>query len=116
MGIPPMDDDTLLGELDELPDRARRELNGRVPLWFYVLREAELATGGAHMGPVGGRIVAEVLIGLLAGDPLSYLGVQPTWRPTLESREAGTFTLSDLVRFAVRSPVAAQHNGHARVV
>ena len=55
------------------------------------------------------------LIGLLSGDPLSYLGVQPTWTPTLESREPGTFTLSDLVRLAVREPVASRHNGHGRI-
>ena len=34
------------------------------------------------LGPVGGRIVAEVLIGLLVGDPLSYLSVDPPWKPT----------------------------------
>ena len=56
----------------------------------------------AHLGPVGGRIVAEVLIGLLAGDPLSYLGVQPNWTPTLGG--GGKFTLSDLVNIAVPAP------------
>jgi Animal haem peroxidase len=35
------------------------------PLWYYVLKEAELVEDGLHLGPVGGRIVAEVLIGLL---------------------------------------------------
>ena len=52
-------------------------LNGQWPLWFYVLKEAEVKTEGAHLGPVGGRIVAEVLIGLLCGDPLSFFGAQP---------------------------------------
>ena len=32
---------------------------------------------GKRLGPVGSRIVAEVLLGLLAGDPLSYVNVQP---------------------------------------
>jgi len=30
------------------------------PLWYYILREAEMTTGGAELGPVGGGIVAEV--------------------------------------------------------
>ena len=37
---------------------------------------------GRHLGPVGGRIVAEVLVGLLEGDPGSFLSQEPTWRPT----------------------------------
>ncbi len=45
---------------------------GNAALWFYVLKESEkLGAGG--LGPVGGRIVAEVLLGLLKGDPLSYV-------------------------------------------
>ena len=39
------------------------------PLWYYVLAEAKAATGGVTLGPVGGRIVAETLIGLLRADP-----------------------------------------------
>ena len=35
------------------------------PLWFYVLREAEVTSGGGHLGPVGGGIVAEVIVDLL---------------------------------------------------
>ncbi|MFC8732242.1 heme peroxidase family protein [Luteimicrobium sp. NPDC057192] len=85
----------------DLPDAVRDRLAGHTPLWFYVLREADVRARGAHLGPVGGRIVAEVLIGLLHGDPLSFLSVDPTWKPTLPSRVAGTFTLSDLVNFAV---------------
>jgi hypothetical protein len=76
-------------------------LQGHAPLWFYVLKEAELMNGGAHLGPVGGRIVAEVLIGLLWGDPLSYLRVQPAWTPTPPVAGAdGTFGMPEFVRFA----------------
>ena len=35
------------------------------PLWYYVLKEAEVVADGLHLGPVGGRIVAEVFLGLL---------------------------------------------------
>lgn len=55
------------------------------PLWYYILAEAKVATGGFTLGPVGGRIVAETLIGLLLADPTSYLRVWPRFRPFLGS-------------------------------
>lgn len=75
---------------------------GPAPLWYYVLKEAEIKEGGRHLGPVGGRIVAEVLLGLLKGDPLSFVNVEPGsgWRPHLPSTEPGEFTIADLVKFA----------------
>ncbi|PZO51983.1 MAG: peroxidase [Phormidesmis priestleyi] len=78
-------------------------LDQRTPLWFYILREAETAEFGAgkHLGPVGGRIVAEVLIGLLEGDSESYLQQDPGWIPTLPTLSAdGSFKITDLLRFA----------------
>ncbi len=53
------------------------------PLWYYVLAEARAAAGGLHLGPVGGRIVTETLIGLLRADPASYLNAYPRFRPFL---------------------------------
>ena len=56
---------------------------------------------GERLGPVGGRIVAEVLIGLLEGDPGSFLRREPGWRPAgIPAARRGRFTLSDLLRFA----------------
>ncbi|WP_375431253.1 heme peroxidase family protein [uncultured Friedmanniella sp.] len=52
----------------------------KAPLWFYVLKEAELA-GGHQLGSVGGRIVAEVILGLLALDKTSYFNTKPTFNP-----------------------------------
>jgi hypothetical protein len=95
MAITPLDDALL-------PKQFRGAFEGRWPLWYYVLKEAEIQTGGEHLGAVGGRIVAEVLAGLLAGDPLSYLSVDPTWTPTLPGRLPRTFTLTDLVDFGLR--------------
>ena len=51
---------------------------------------------GRMLGPVGGRIVAEVFIGLLQGDRGSYLQQTPTWTPTLGQ----DFSMADLLRFA----------------
>ena len=53
------------------------------PLWYYILAEAKVAADGEHLGPVGGRIVAETLIGLLRVDPTSYLNVYPRFQPFL---------------------------------
>ncbi|MET0693451.1 MAG: peroxidase family protein [Propionibacteriaceae bacterium] len=53
------------------------------PLWYYVLAEARSAAQGLHLGPVGGRIVAETLIGLLRADPTSYLSAAPGFEPFL---------------------------------
>lgn len=74
--------------------------NGETPLWFYVLKESEVQCGGERLGDVGGRIVAEVLLGLIEGDPLSYRNIEPDWRPTLPAARAGDFTMADLLTFA----------------
>jgi hypothetical protein len=61
------------------------------PLWLYILAEAEVigreTSAGSFdksegLGPVGARIVAEVIIGLLELDPTSYLGMNRNWGPT----------------------------------
>jgi hypothetical protein len=80
----------------------RAELLRATPLWYYVLREAAELRDGRCLGPVGGRIVAETLVGLLVSDSQSYLNKQPTWTPELEGTEQGDFTMADLVRFTTR--------------
>jgi hypothetical protein len=45
--------------------------------------EAKTVTDGLTLGPVGGRIVTETLIGLLRADPTSYLSVHPAFAPFL---------------------------------
>lgn len=82
----------------ELTEVAELGFDESSPLWYYVLREAQVRTGGHHLGPVGGRIVAEVIIGLLQGDRLSYLSAAPRWKPTLGT--GGRFAMTDLLRVA----------------
>jgi hypothetical protein len=77
------------------------------PLWYYALKEAEITTGGLHLGPVAGRIVGEVLVGLLQSDPRSYLVAKPGWQPTLGPRR-GEFRMTDFLRFAGVDP-ATRH-------
>jgi hypothetical protein len=38
---------------------------GRTPLWFYILKEAELA-GGERLGTMGSMILAETILGILS--------------------------------------------------
>ena len=60
---------------------------------------------GLHLGPVGGRIVAEVIIGLLQTDPASYVSAQPSWTPTLPSKFGpGQFKMVDFLTFAGVDP------------
>lgn len=53
----------------------------QTPLWRYVLAEAEYPSAGRQLGPVGARIAAEVLLGLVLRDSQSYLSLQPDWQP-----------------------------------
>jgi Animal haem peroxidase len=97
---------------DDLQELKRYQFANSTPLWYYVLKEAELRAGGLHLGPVGGRIVGEVLIGLLQSDPGSYLVAKPKWEPTLGPKR-GSFRMVDFLRFAGVDPAsrhAAQPN------
>ncbi len=71
------------------------------PLWFYILKEAELQQGGVRLAATGGRIVAEVFLGLLKLDDNSYLSNDPSFRPAPPiAREDGQFLMGDLLQFA----------------
>jgi hypothetical protein len=80
---------------------AKEDFAGEAPLWFYILKEAEIVGKGRQLGPVGGRIVAEVLVGLLQRDLNSYLYLEPTWKPAPPIAPArGQFTMADLLKYA----------------
>ena len=75
----------------------------RTPLWFYVLKEAEVRANGSSLGEVGSRIVCETIIGQLREDPASYLNVEEGWAPAdgvrLPNGDA-IVSIADLLRFA----------------
>jgi Animal haem peroxidase len=89
---------------------------GKTPLWVYVLAEAMQPTLQAikarpgdsrvdntptRLGPVGGRIVAEVLAGILFDDSTSYLNVDPLFRPHPRvSAKGGKFGFQQLLALA----------------
>ncbi len=103
MGLPPIPDAELTvgphGEPGTPITEICSNLAGNAPLWYYILREAELEHEGNQLGPVGGRIVAEVFVGLLAADRLSYLSVEPAWTPD-DDLGGRDFKMPDLVRVA----------------
>jgi len=95
------------GDLSELATYSLN-LDTRTPLWYYVLKEAEVVNGGQRLGPVGARIVGEVFIGLLQLDGNSYLN-RFRWRPTLPRRNnapAGDFRMVDLLTLAQVDPAS----------
>jgi hypothetical protein len=75
---------------------------GEAPLWYYILKEAELAPYNAErLGPVGGRIMAETLVGLLQRDPNSYLYLDAAWKPAPPiAPMTGKFEFTDLLKYA----------------
>lgn len=76
---------------------AANRLIDHTPLWYYILKEAEQLGKGEHLGPVGKTIVAEVFVGLVAGDPQSYLSATPQWTPSGIGPVDGRFTFADLL-------------------
>jgi hypothetical protein len=80
------------------------------PLWTYILAEAmhckervkipvkeDVSITTPKLGPVGGRIVAEVFLGLMFGDAHSLLRLEPDWQP----KQGATFALKDFVAYAL---------------
>ncbi len=122
MHITPLDDSQILiGKAVDTPDAGEEPVaintiaNGvfakNCPLWTYVLAEAAThkvavtipVTGAPgpvstpQLGPVGGRIVAEVILGLIFGDNFSVLSLDPHWAPVT----GPNFKLKDLVSYAL---------------
>jgi Animal haem peroxidase len=119
---PLADDKILIGQaLDKKPTltpitQLGSVFAGNCPLWTYVLAEAmqhkkalavpvqenatkpaSVTVGTPQLGPVGGRIVAEVFLGLLFGDPHSLLGAaKVNWTPP-----SSGFALKDFVKYAL---------------
>jgi hypothetical protein len=120
MGVTPMaDKDILIGKGVDTQDPADAKIvsidtvapifKNNCPLWTYILAEAmhhqatvkipvkeSISITTPQLGPVGGRIVAEVFLGLMFGDNHSQLVMEPTWKP-----EKTPYALKDFVNFAL---------------
>lgn len=79
----------------DLSDLKPFGMDRSTPLWFYVLREADIFRSGGRLGPVGGRIVGEVFLGLLEADPMSFINQEPGWKPIFGRR--GKFMITDFL-------------------
>lgn len=77
-------------------------LSNATPLWLYILAEGKAIgrmeagvqgqkkfTKGEGLGPVGARLVAEVIIGLLELDGRSFLGSNRNWSPADDADRIG---------------------------
>jgi hypothetical protein len=122
MGLQPLDDGQILigkavdeagpgdvlGTIDQVDGLA--PFKGNCPLWTYILAEAaqnkidvplpvteQKSNKTPQLGPVGGRIVAEVILGLVFGDNNSLLNLDPEWAPLGNP----DFGLKDFVKFAL---------------
>lgn len=98
--------------LSDLPKLSA--FSNKCPLWTYILAEAshnitkvpipvtphgtEVCT--PQLGPVGGRIVAEVFLGMLFGDDDSFLKAKEEWIPTIGHAKS-KFALRDIVAYAL---------------
>jgi hypothetical protein len=84
--------------------KQRPEWLTNTPLWYYILKEAEVIHNGSRLGPTGSHIVAETIFGALRSDPDSYFnhletkGAPPTW--PFPSGPRPLYGLSELFRLA----------------
>ena len=96
VGLPALSSDQLaeLGRIDAALARS-------TPLWYYVLKEAELTCRRARAsGPLGGLIVGGVIVGLLRADTdvLPQRGARAGSRRW--ASRPGTFAMTDLLDYA----------------
>lgn len=91
----PLKGDRLLAALPERQRAAAAPFAEATPLWFYILAEAGDPAGpnGAHLGPVGSRIVAETIWMMVRHGEPSILAPNT-------ALEFERFTLADLVLLA----------------
>jgi hypothetical protein len=84
--------------LEDLTQAQRANLVKDTPLWFYLLREAELNQG--RLKGVGARIVAETFHRAMEGSRFSIVR-SPAWRPSF-GPDNSTFRMVDLLLFAFK--------------
>jgi Animal haem peroxidase len=117
MGVRPLrDDQILIGKASGDPEDAvaitdvAPSFRGKAPLWTYILAEATASAFDVHdgsihgpqiapirLGPVGGRIVAETVVGIMAVDRSSVL-YNPFFRPDPAFTKDGRFGFRELIR------------------
>ena len=84
------------------------EFEENAPLWYYILAEAQQAfkdnATPLRLGPVGGRIVGEVFVGLMWYDPHSFLRQHDCFTPRKDFQNAhGEFGIAELIAQALQA-------------
>jgi hypothetical protein len=74
------------------------------PLWYYILKEAEMRGSGRRLGRVGSRIVADVITSAVLADPSSYLSIDPSWEPSIRVEKRSAKAMIDLLHYATLPP------------
>ena len=100
LGEEPISAERMTENMDE---SIKAEFGENTPLWYYILKEAELLTndesGTERLGRVGSRIMAETMVGLIKVSPISILD-GAGWKPTLCPEERkDKFGIADLLHF-----------------
>ncbi len=70
------------------------------PLWYYILKEAEIRENGQRLGSTGSWIVVETFARILFDDKDSFIHEPGGFTPSLPSRNAGQFDMVDLLKVA----------------
>ena len=102
MGMTPLTGDELGTDIGGGTDGTVLKAQGlqtATPLWYYILKEAQLMHQGQRLGPVGSTIIAEVFLGLVHGDHKSFLWQRSNWTPELPGGTPGDFTMADMLNF-----------------
>ncbi len=89
--------DNLKAGVDRLPQNLVED----TPLFYYLLKEAEILEGGRCLGPVGRTIVAETLIGILLHNVGTILNTDPGWRPHAGAIPGQPYTMAHFLTFAL---------------
>ena len=69
------------------------------PLWFYVLKEAEIKEDGNRLGELGSRLVVETQIGIMKNDKKSFLNESNGWDPSEGIKLSGGGEISSIREF-----------------
>lgn len=81
------------------------QFDQETPLLYYILKEAELSADN-RLGEVGGRIVAETMVGLARASQDSIFprdGKEPLWPIDLRENGASGYRMADLLMFLDRN-------------
>ena len=85
---------------------APEAIGNNTPLWYYVLKEAEVQKNGETLGDVGGTIVAETILALLKLDVTSFEHSSLPWEVNLSTSETKEITMVELINYVSKDPVA----------